>query len=991
MVRENFKIFCLNYNSAKHVAKGHEKPKNTYQGHQKTKMKSFLTSYSQLSLSNPLRSRMELLGTCCHEPTCLLKTGLLSSPFFTMCCCAPTRCNRFTCQPTRSVSTANFSSKDFYPTQKQYSLSTCFASSDASNLLVHQYKHAKQEKRPFYPKCFPLSGNRNNPKNIAFKNEFSVLGSRKRLPCVGMCQAISKASDLRDASHQVDRDRAKGHGHGHQHVTLRTNYLPCAPDGQQTSKELLGTRAKRTTLGTHLCNARASKCSEKIPASVLGASHNTSVGTKLGVPTSLRKSGHVNLSTALGGTKLLNVKDRRVFERSLVPEKFINLLMANGEKDKARRCLTQALFSITTHCQKHNLQNNSPLEIFTNSFFKQESTESKPSTADNSLKKDEGSRKGTVQQKTSTNELLPHLPKGKSNRLSVPTHVTVPRVNNKQSKPDAKPGKSSNVLRDVGLVLLETRLDNLSNYRYSSTRKSLLYPSVKESQGLLSQATLVMPRTVTGSSTSRLNHIERVEKRLLSKQNGFFFLFVKQKGKLVGVASKLGDGDGAKHHHHHHHHVEKQTDRFKVPLSLPFCGKSFETTLNVFLPLGVPTSLRKSGHVNLNNPFLSLIRLSLKERFLISEKGFASLTWHKKVQQSYLCSALLHLVQTTVSTWCTNKFTRIPSRTTSKGNEKRYQTLPTYFLPFLPYSALFNWREKRLNPLFGFAKQSQRFLLELCKASANRSVKGTEKITHNNPFKSFPLLSCFYSARTPSFPFLCVPTPSITIKPVGTNENNPCEESMVNKLHSYKDEYVQQDTKLETVHQVLQQTQQVKDRLVLLNSCTANSGHVFLRTKSVGTRFDAEKDLPMHKQVPQNHSHSNTKDKKTPHCFTQGIPLVAKKVLEKEKSTNSVNTGVLLKGIQRVQPTLEVRRVRKGRNTFQVPSVVKQKRGEKVGIKWIIDSARRSKRKGNKLFSDSLANQLVQSFDRLGEARSKRNELLKLAESNRPFLRFRWW
>ena len=103
------------------------------------------------------------------------------------------------------------------------------------------------------------------------------------------------------------------------------------------------------------------------------------------------------------------------------------------------------------------------------------------------------------------------------------------------------------------------------------------------------------------------------------------------------------------------------------------------------------------------------------------------------------------------------------------------------------------------------------------------------------------------------------------------------------------------------------------------------------------------------------------------------------------------HTQVLLKGVQRVQPALEVRRVRKGRNTFQVPAVVKQKRGEKLAIKWIVDSARKSRQKGNKGFSESLGNQLLQSFDRLGEARSKRNELLRLAESNRPFLRFRWW
>ena len=825
----------------------------------------------------------------------MLKTGLLSFALFTTCCLAPTRCNRFTYRATTSASTANFSSKGFYHTQNvSVALRAEQFAKQIKEKPLHQDRHAKQEGRPFYPKCFLLSGNRNNPKNITARHEFSVLGVRKRFPL-----------------------GAKQH--------LQSNKLPCAPDGQQTGKEEI--RAKRATLSTHLCNARTSKCSEKIPAGdplSTGASQvllgTKSVVTRPLKPTCLGTAQHTlthKQSIALGGRckatrqgtgiKLLDTTPcsdlparlvesfsvhrtgRRVFERSLLPEKFINLLMANGEKDKARRCLTQALFSITTHCQKHNLQNNSPLKIFTDSFFKQESAESKGSTADNSLKR---ANLATVQQKTRTNELLPPLPKGKSNTLLY-------MQSNLHSKRDANPGKSSNVLRDVGLVLLESRLDNLSNGRYSGTKKRKLYPSVKESQGLLSMA--------KGTSIFRLNHIERVEKRLLSKQNGKFFLFVKQKGKLVGVGSQIASQIASPLASHVA--VEKQTGKFKIPLSLPFCGKSFQTTFPV-----------SSFRAKQNNFFLSLIRLSLKEKFLISEKGFASLALHKKVQQSYLCSAPLHLVRT-------------------KGNKKRYQTLQIHFLPFLPYSTPFNWRGKGLNPLFGFAKQSQRFLLELCKASANRSVKGTEKVRQNNPFGSFPLLSCFYSAHTFSSPFS-------------------------------QDEYVQQDTKLET---------KGLDKFIALLLQTSVA-------KQVGEQFAKQ-----HKQPPQNDSHSNTKDQKDFHCFTQGIFPLAKRVVSQEKDTKSVHTGVLVKGIQRVQPTLEVRRVRKGRNTFQVPSVVKQKRGEKVGIKWIIDSARRSKRKGNKLFSDSLANQLVQSFDRLGEARSKRNELLKLAESNRPFLRFRWW
>ena len=888
-------------------------------------MKPFLTSYSQPSLLSPLRSGIE--NRCCHDPTYLLKTGLLSLDCFTTWCFAPTRCNKFTPKATTSVSTANFSSKDFYRTQN--------VSVGSKPLHVVRVGGTKKENRPFYPNPLFLSGDRNNPKNITATNEFSVLDGRKRLPeatrakqqyyyALGK-QIYNLSSKCGAESNKLPSarllcanlvDRAKGRPKVGRPNSHRVNVVHVQSKGQEIGKE--EKKAKRATLGTGLCNAILSNPSD-LPARL---SKSSSFEQKRSAPKAIDT----------------------VLKKSLLPEKFINLLMANGKKDKARRCLTQALFSITSHCQKHNLQNNSPLEIFTDSFFKQESTESKASTADNSLKR---VNLPTVQQETPTNELLPLSPKGKSNTLLVPTQSQIYSRTQSQTclrtKRDANPGKPFNALRDVGLVLLETRLDNLSNGRYSGTRKMKLYPSVKDEKGLLSQA--------KGTSISRLNYIERVEKRLVLKQNGSFFLFVKQKEKLVSLNLQ-----------------EKQIGRFKVPLSLPFCGKSFETAFPVFSSLYSIYGLLNLHRANLNNPFLSLIRLSLKERFLTSEKGFVSLALHKKVQQSYLCSALLRLVRT-------------------KGNEERDQTLPTkctryrtyttaqtqqiHFLPFLPYSALFNWREKRLNPLFGFAKQSQRFLLELCKAIPNRSVKGTEKIRQNNLFESFPLLWSFYYKRTFSSPFLCVPTPLIETKPVSKHENHPFP--MAKNLNSYKKGYVQQDTKLET---------KGLDKFVALR---AN-----LFAHPIPNLFaHPSKPSHQHKQVSQNDSHTNTKE--TPLCFTQGIPPYSKKVFEREKNTKSVNTEVLLKGIQRVQPTLEVRRVRKGRNTFQVPSVVKQKRGEKVGIKWIIDSAKSKKRKKNKLFSLSLANQLVQSFDRLGEARSKRNELLKLAESNRPFLRFRWW
>ena len=92
-----------------------------------------------------------------------------------------------------------------------------------------------------------------------------------------------------------------------------------------------------------------------------------------------------------------------------------------------------------------------------------------------------------------------------------------------------------------------------------------------------------------------------------------------------------------------------------------------------------------------------------------------------------------------------------------------------------------------------------------------------------------------------------------------------------------------------------------------------------------------------------------------------------------------------------VEPSLEVRKKKIAGITRQIPSTLSKSRGQGLAIRWIVESARGRRRKEGKRFSECLAEELVSAYHKKGEPRQKRDALHKLAESNRSFLRYRWW
>ena len=106
----------------------------------------------------------------------------------------------------------------------------------------------------------------------------------------------------------------------------------------------------------------------------------------------------------------------------------------------------------------------------------------------------------------------------------------------------------------------------------------------------------------------------------------------------------------------------------------------------------------------------------------------------------------------------------------------------------------------------------------------------------------------------------------------------------------------------------------------------------------------------------------------------------------KSKSKDEPIT-IFNEAINNIKPTVEVRSRRVGGATYQVPVEVKSKRSQALALRWLIDASRKRK---DKNMSDKIFNELYDAYEKKGAAVKKREDVHKMAESNKAFAHFRW-
>ena len=106
-----------------------------------------------------------------------------------------------------------------------------------------------------------------------------------------------------------------------------------------------------------------------------------------------------------------------------------------------------------------------------------------------------------------------------------------------------------------------------------------------------------------------------------------------------------------------------------------------------------------------------------------------------------------------------------------------------------------------------------------------------------------------------------------------------------------------------------------------------------------------------------------------------------------ETKTGSEPLATVKRAIENVKPPLEVRSRRVGGATYQVPVEVKPRRANTLAIRWIVDYSRARR---EKTMAECLANELMDAANGLGASMKKRDDMQKMAESNKAFAHYRW-
>ena len=95
----------------------------------------------------------------------------------------------------------------------------------------------------------------------------------------------------------------------------------------------------------------------------------------------------------------------------------------------------------------------------------------------------------------------------------------------------------------------------------------------------------------------------------------------------------------------------------------------------------------------------------------------------------------------------------------------------------------------------------------------------------------------------------------------------------------------------------------------------------------------------------------------------------------------------LKRALDNVKPTLEVKSRRVGGATYQVPVEVRATRATTLALRWLINYSRARR---EKTMTERLMNEILDASNGLGASVKRREDMHKMAESNKAFAHYRW-
>ena len=106
-----------------------------------------------------------------------------------------------------------------------------------------------------------------------------------------------------------------------------------------------------------------------------------------------------------------------------------------------------------------------------------------------------------------------------------------------------------------------------------------------------------------------------------------------------------------------------------------------------------------------------------------------------------------------------------------------------------------------------------------------------------------------------------------------------------------------------------------------------------------------------------------------------------------ESKSGEKGIDVFNKAMDNVKPVMEVKSRRVGGATYLVPIEVRPVRQQSLGIRWIVDAARK---RNERTMMERLSNELMDAATEKGAAFKKKEDTYRMAEANKAFAHYRW-
>ena len=149
---------------------------------------------------------------------------------------------------------------------------------------------------------------------------------------------------------------------------------------------------------------------------------------------------------------------------------------------------------------------------------------------------------------------------------------------------------------------------------------------------------------------------------------------------------------------------------------------------------------------------------------------------------------------------------------------------------------------------------------------------------------------------------------------------------------------------------------------------------------------------PKRRIIPDPVYHSELVTRFINRMLLDGKRSVAERIFYSAMETVEERAGVpalevFERAMRNVMPVVEVKPRRVGGATYQVPIEVRPDRRQSLGIRWMVNAARR---RGGKTMTERLSAEILDAANMQGASVKKREDSHRMAEANKAFGHYRW-